>query len=71
MQKLESQQAGMEFDKAYLEGQLQGHRNLLQVQERYIQSNSQNREHMNVAKLARGHILEHIAMLEDMQRSIR
>jgi putative membrane protein len=71
MQKLESQQAGMEFDKAYLEGQLQGHRNLLQVQERYIQSNSQNREHMNVAKLARGHILEHIAMLEDMQRSMR
>jgi putative membrane protein len=71
MQKLQNQQAGPEFDKMYLEGQLQGHRNLLQVQERYLQSNPQNREHMNVAKMARGHISEHIAMLEQMQKTMR
>lgn len=71
MQKLEKQQAGMEFDRAYLEAQLQGHRDMLQVQERYLQSNSQNREHMNVAKMARGHIREHIAMLENMQKTMR
>jgi len=71
MQKLQNQQAGADFDRMYLEGQLQGHRNLLQVQERYLQSNSQNREHMNVAKMARGHIREHIAMLENMQTKMR
>jgi putative membrane protein len=71
MQKMQNQQAGAEFDKMYLEAQLQGHRNLLQVQERYLQSNPQNREQMNVAKMARGHISEHIAMLEEMQSTMR
>jgi len=71
MQKMQNQQAGPDFDKMYLEAQLQGHRDLLQVQERYLQSNPQNREHMNVAKMARGHIREHIAMLEEVQKTLR
>jgi putative membrane protein len=71
MQKMQNQQAGVEFDKIYLQAQLQGHRDLLQVQERYLQSNPQNREHTNVAKMARGHIREHIAMLEEMQKTLR
>lgn len=71
MQKLQSQQTGAAFDKAYLEGQMQGHRDLLQVQERYLQSNSQNREHMNVARMARAQIREHIALLETMQKIMR
>jgi putative membrane protein len=71
LQKLQNQQAGADFDKAYLDGQLQGHRNLLQVQEQYLQSNPQNREHMNVAKLARGQIREHIAILETIQKTLR
>ena len=71
MQKMQNQQAGAEFDKMYLQAQLQGHRDLLQVQEQYLQSNPQNREHTNVAKMARGHIREHIAMLEEMQKTLR
>jgi putative membrane protein len=71
MQKMQNQQAGAEFDKMYLEAQLQGHRDLLQVQERYMQSAPQNREHMNVAKMARGQIREHIVLLEDMQKTMR
>jgi putative membrane protein len=71
VQKLQNQQAGAEFDRIYLEGQLQGHRSLLQVQERYLQSNPQNREHVNVARMARGQIREHIALLEDMQKNMR
>ena len=71
LQKLQNQQAGAEFDKAYLDGQLQGHRNLLQAQEQYLQSNPQNREHVNVARLARGQIREHIAMLETIQKTMR
>jgi putative membrane protein len=71
MQKMQNQQAGAEFDKMYLQAQLEGHRDLLQVQEQYLQSNPQNREHTNVAKMARGHIREHIAMLEEMQKPLR
>jgi putative membrane protein len=71
LQTLQSQQAGATFDKAYLDGQLQGHRNLLQVQEQYLQSNPQNREHMNVARLARNQIREHIIMLETIQKTMR
>ena len=71
MQKLQSQQSGAEFDRAYLQAQLQGHQELLQVQEQYLKSNPQNREHMNVAKLAQGRIREHIALLENMQKAMR
>lgn len=71
VQKLQSAQAGAEFDRQYLQGQLQGHRDLLQVQERYLSSNPQNREHMNLAKMARTQIREHIALLEDMQQKMR
>jgi putative membrane protein len=65
------QASGQEFDRMYLEGQLQGHRDLLQVQDRYISSNPQNREHLNVAKLARGHIREHVAVLQALQQRMR
>ena len=71
VQKLQSAQAGAEFDRQYLQGQIQGHRDLLQVQERYLSSNPQNREHMNLAKMARTQIREHIALLEDMQQKMR
>ena len=70
VQKLQ-QASGDAFDKEYLTGQIQGHRDLLQVQERYLQANSQNREHMAVARLARGRIQEHIALLEDMQKTVK
>jgi putative membrane protein len=71
MTELQQAKAGAEFDRLYIQGQLQGHQELLQTQERYLQSNSRNREHTNVAKLARGHIKEHIAMLQDIQKEIR
>jgi putative membrane protein len=71
VQKLQSAEAGAEFDRQYLQGQIQGHRDLLQVQERYLQSNPQNREHMNVAKMARTQIREHIALLENIQQKLR
>jgi putative membrane protein len=71
IQKLQSAQAGQAFDRQYLQGQMEGHSALLQVQTQYLQSNPQNREHMNVAKLARGMITEHIALLEDIQSKLK
>lgn len=70
IQKLQ-QASGAEFDREYLQGQLQGHRTLLQVQEQYLSSNPQNMNHANVVKLARGQIREHIALLENMQKTMR
>jgi putative membrane protein len=71
MEQLQQAQAGAEFDRRYIEGQLQGHQELLEIQERYLQSNSQNREHVNVSKLARGHIKEHIARLQEIKKEVR
>jgi putative membrane protein len=71
MQTLQQAKPGPEFDRMYIQGQIVGHQELLQIQERYIQANTRNREQTNVAKLARGHIKEHIAMLQEIQQQIR
>lgn len=71
IEKLQNTQSGEAFDRQYLQGQMAGHKGLLQVQAQYLQSNPQNREHVNVAKLARGMITEHIALLEDIQTKMK
>jgi predicted outer membrane protein len=71
IQRLQNTQPGEAFDRQYLQGQMEGHSGLLQVQTQYLQSNPQNREHVNVAKLARSMITEHIALLEDIQAKMK
>ena len=58
--------SGAEFDRAYVSASLEGHRKLLAIQEDYLTAGT-NREHLSVAKLARGQITEHIAHLEELQ----
>ena len=70
MEKMSRAEAGPAFDRDYVSMQIQGHRELLSIQERYLQSSPGNREAMNVAKLARGQIKEHIALLEDIQKDL-
>jgi putative membrane protein len=65
MQKLE-QAKGKAFDRAYVQGQTEGHQELLQIQETFLKSGSQNREAMNVAKLVAGRIREHLEILDDI-----
>ncbi len=50
---------GAGFDKAYIAAQLDGHKKLRVIQEDYLKV-GRNREHLSVAKLARGMINEHI-----------
>lgn len=57
--------SGAEFDAAYVAANLEGHQKLLAIQEEYLTSGT-NREHLSVAKLARGQITEHIAHLEEL-----
>jgi predicted outer membrane protein len=71
IQRLQNTQAGEAFDRQYLQGQMEGHSGLLQVQTQYLQGNPQNREHVNVAKMARGMITEHIALLEEIQTKMK
>lgn len=50
---------GADFDKEYVTVQTDGHNKLLAIQEDYLKV-GQNREHLNIAKLARGMIKEHL-----------
>jgi putative membrane protein len=61
-------QSGRGFDRDYLTVQLQGHRDLLRTQEHYLQGSPGTRELLNIVKVVRGQIREHIAVLEELQR---
>lgn len=64
--KMKAAPAGTGFDKEYVTAQLDGHKKLLAIQEDYLKV-GRDREHLSVAKLARGQIREHIKLLEDIQ----
>ncbi|MEZ0169219.1 DUF4142 domain-containing protein [Microvirga sp. TS319] len=69
MERLSKAQPGAALDREYVGMQIEGHQKLLKLQESYLQ-NSGNREMINIAKLARGQIKEHIALLEDIQKGL-
>jgi putative membrane protein len=71
IQRLQNTQPGEAFDRQYLQGQMEGHSVLLQVQTQYLQGNPQDREHRNVAMMARTIITEHVALLEDIQSRMK
>jgi putative membrane protein len=70
LQKLQSAKAGAEFDKEYSKGQTDGHKELLATQENYIKS-GKVREHVNIAKLARGQIKEHLKLLDNIEGQLK
>jgi len=70
LEKLRAAQAGTEFDRAYLEAQANGHLELLRIQEAYLNSGRNNLNFINVAKLARGMIREHLQLLADLESEI-
>ena len=70
MERLSKAQGGAAFDKDYVALQIQGHQDLLKLQETYLQQGSGNRETTNLAKLARNQIQEHLTMLQDIQKDL-
>jgi putative membrane protein len=70
VQKLQSAKAGAEFDAEYLKGQKEGHQELLKIQETYIGS-GKVREAVNIAKLARGQIKEHLSLIDTISGQIK
>ena len=72
IQKLESLKAASasNFDMMYVKAQIDGHKKLLSIQDDYLDS-AKNREEMNVTKLARGQIKEHIMLLQAYQANLK
>jgi predicted outer membrane protein len=70
MEKLSKAQGGAAFDRDFVAMQIDGHRKLLSLQEQYLKASSGNRETMNLAKLARGQIQEHLTLLQAMQKEL-
>jgi predicted outer membrane protein len=70
MERLSKAQPGAAFDRDYVALQIQGHQELLKLQETYLQQSSGNRETTNVARLSRNQIQEHLAMLQDIQKEL-
>ncbi|HYF54502.1 MAG TPA: DUF4142 domain-containing protein [Salinarimonas sp.] len=65
VEKMRGMQAGAEFDRMYVQGQIQGHQELLKVQEEYVRG-GQNMHVKHIAMLAAGRIREHITELQDL-----
>ena len=65
MKKLEA--AGGNFDRDYVQAEVEGHDKLLQIQEAYI-AVGKDQGHLDVAKLIRGMVKEHLALLGDIEK---
>lgn len=70
LEKMRAAPAGTQFDRQYLEAQTNGHLELLRIQETYLSSGRNNPNFINVAKLARGMIREHLQLLADLESEI-
>ncbi|MDO1583035.1 DUF4142 domain-containing protein [Rhizobium oryzicola] len=68
LQKLQGL-SGADFDKTYIAAQLDGHRQLLAIQEDYLKI-GKNRAQLSITKLARGQIREHIDHLEMLRSKL-
>ncbi len=69
VQKFRTLAEGPDFEKAYLQAQLDGHNKLLGIQDAYLQVADDETE-AAIAKLAKGRIQEHIVILGDIQKHL-
>jgi putative membrane protein len=70
LDKMRAAPAGTEFDREYLAAQATGHLELMRIQETFLNSGRNNRDFINVAKLARAMIKEHLQLLADIESEI-
>ncbi len=69
LQKMRVMKGGPDFDRAYVKAQIEGHHELLGIQEDYLKA-ADNADDTNIAKLARGMIKEHLALLADLDKKM-
>jgi putative membrane protein len=70
MERFSHAQAGPDFDRAYVTAQLQGHQDLLRIQERYLEGSRQDPDLAAIARLASGRIREHLARLQALEGQV-
>jgi putative membrane protein len=68
--KARDAKAGAAFDAGYVADQIEGHNELLKIQETFI-SKGKDEAAVNLAKLARGQIKEHIDLLQTIQKQLK
>jgi putative membrane protein len=62
--------AGTDFDRSFLAGQLEGHKELLKIQDTYIDK-GKDEGAVSLSKLARAQIKEHIDLIETIQKDMK
>jgi putative membrane protein len=67
VERLRGMRPGSALDRDYIREEVDGHRKLLDIQETYLKA-PDDLDETNVAKLARGMIKEHLALLGDIER---
>jgi putative membrane protein len=70
LEKLRAEPAGAEFDRAYLGALANGHLELLRIQETMLESGHASGDVINVAKLARSLVKEHLQLLSDIESGL-
>ncbi len=66
LQQLRAAQPGPAFDTEYLDAEVEGHNKLLRIQEEYLRA-GRSLDSLNVAKLVRGMVKEHLQLLSDIR----
>jgi len=69
VEKLRAMKEGPEFEKAYIKAQIDGHKQLLDIQDTYLKM-ADDADETNVAKLAKGMIKEHLVLLGDIEKHL-
>jgi len=71
LERLRAEPPGVEFDRAYLGAVANGHLELLRIQETWLNSGRTSRgDVVNVAKLARSMLREHLQLLSDIESGL-
>lgn len=65
VEKMHAMAAGTEFDRDYVKAQIEGHEELLKIQQDYLKV-ADNADETNIAKLAMGMIKEHLTLLHEL-----
>ncbi len=69
LQKMRVMKGGVDFDRDYVKAQIEGHRDLLGIQEDYLKV-ADDADDTNIAKLARGMIKEHLVLLGAIEKKM-
>ncbi len=69
VEKFRAMKDGPELEKAYIKAQIDGHKQLLEIQDAYLKM-ADDADETNVAKLAKGMIKEHLVLLGDIEKHL-